>query len=221
MGEIISDYCRNTFMSLIFNAQAFNRLRPLSGTGFPLPRREKLRPPAGKLDNPVAQLVRFAAAMGLTELSAKTVHALRDHPYYRYAFYGIFRHADIISDNTFFAENDRPRFIALLRDPDLLNDEDIYHGILNYTNNFCGYLPGGLYRTQRGMVQNQPVLKAIERALRQLGKTESEILSLKHEMDMERCDPVDYSKRAAFMKMAVEVFHLVVKEGFDPAELWH
>lgn len=208
-------------MSMIFNAKAFDRVRPRTGTGFPLTRREKLRPPAGKLDNPVAQLVRFAAAMGLPELSAKTVLALRDHPYYRYVFYGIFRHADTISDNTCFAEHDRPRLLELLRDPGSLNDRDIYQGIRNYINNFTGYLPGGLYRENPSFARSvQPVLKAVDRALRQIGRSEKEVLSLHGEMKEEQHCYDDYSRRARFMQLALRAFELVVKDGFDPADLW-
>jgi hypothetical protein len=208
-------------MSMIFNAQAFDRLRPLSRAGLPLTRREKMRPPAGKFDNPVAQLVRFASAMGLSELSAKTVRALRDHPYYRYVFYGIFRHADTISDNTFFAEHQRPRLLELLRDPDLLTDQDIYQGILNYINNFVGYLPGGLYRMNpQYAISVQPILKAVDQALRQMGSDETEFLILRLKMEQERHRYDDHSKRAAFMKLALRAFDLVAKEGFDPAELW-
>ena len=207
-------------MSLIFNAQAFDRLRP-SGTGFPLTRREKMRPPVRKIDNPVALLMRFAGAMGLPELSTKTVQALRDHPYYRYVFYGIFRHADTISDNTCFAEHDRPRLLELLRDPASLNDQDIYHGIRNYINNFVGYLPGGLYRENPSFARSvQPVLKAVDRALRQMGSDETEFLILRLKMEQERHRYDDHSKRAAFMKLALRAFDLVAKEGFDPAILW-
>ena len=186
---------------MIFNAQAFDRLRPLTGTGIPLTRREKLRPPVRKIDNPVAQLVRFAISMGLPELSTKTVRALRDHPYYRYVFYGIFRHADTISDDTCFAKNDRPRLLALLRDPDLLNDQDIYQGILNYINNFVGYLPGGLYRMNpQYAISVQPILKAVDQALRQMGSDETEFLILRLKMEQERHRYDDHSKRAAFMR---------------------
>jgi len=208
-------------MSMIFNAQAFDRLRPLTGTGIPLTRREKLRPPTGKTDHPVALLMRFASAMGLSELSAKTVQALRDHPYYRYVFYGIFRHADTISDDTCFAKNDRPRLLELLRDPDSLNDRDIYQGILNYINNFVGYLPGGLYRMNpQYAISVQPILKAVDQALRQMGSDETEFLILRLKMEQERHRYDDHSKRAAFMKLALRAFDLVAKEGFDPAELW-
>lgn len=206
-------------MSLIFNAKAFDRIRPRTGTGFPLTKREKLRPPAGKIDNPVAQLVRFAISMGLPELSTKTVAALRDHPYYRYVFYGIFCHADSVSDNTFFAEHDRPRLLELLRDPDLLNDQDIYNGIEHYINNFMWYLPGGYYRTLAGM-NAQPVVKAVDRALRLLGRSEKEVLSLLREMKEEQHSYDEYSNRVKFMKLALQAFDLVIKEGFDPATLW-
>ena len=208
-------------MSMIFNAQAFDRLRPLSRTGIPLTRREKLRPPAGKTDNPVARLVRFASSMGLSELSTKTVQALRDHPYYRYVFYGIFRHADTISDDTCFAKNDRPRLLELLRDPDSLNDRDIYQGILNYINNFVGYLPGGLYRVNpQYAISVQPILKAVDMALRLMGRSETEVLSLLREMKEEQHSYDEYSNRVKFMKLALQAFELVVKEGFDPAILW-
>jgi hypothetical protein len=225
-NEINFSFFRNiSAMSMIFNAQAFDRLRPLSRTGIPLTKREKLRPPAGKIDNPVAQLVRFASAMGLSELSAKTVRALRDHPYYRYVFYGVFRHNDPISDNSYFAEKVRPRLLELLRDPDSLTDQDIYEGIEHYTNNFFWYLPGGFYRTPEGVKQKSygevhPVLEAVDRALRKLGLDETEVLIRRLKMEQERHLFEDYTHRAAFMKLAVRVFELVVKEGFDPAVLW-
>lgn len=207
-------------MSLIFNAQAFDRLRPRTGTGFPLISREKLRPPAGKAENPVAQLMRFACAMGLCELSAKTVRALREHPYYRYVFYGIFRHGDTISDDTFFAEHDRPRLLELLRDPDLLTDQDVYHGLRNYINNFIGYLPGGHYRSLDNPLV-RPVVKAVDRVLQQIGRDETGVLILRLKMEQERHCHEEYTDRAAYMKLALRVFDLVVKEGFDPADLWH
>lgn len=208
-------------MSLIFNAKAFDRIRPRTGTGFPLRKPGKPFPQVRRTNNPVAVLVHFAASLGLVALSARTVRMLRDHPYYRYAFYPLIRHFDPISSDTLFAESDRPRMIELLRDPDLLNDQDIYQGIRSYLNNFTGYLPGGIYRVPSILTRNQPIQTAVDRALRQMGRSEKEVRSLHWEMKEEQHCYDEYSKRARFMKLALQAFELVVKEGFDPAELWH
>ena len=201
-------------MTLIFNAKAFDKIRP---TSFPLPRWKKPFALIRQAKNPLAVVLHFAGRMGLTELPARTAQKLREDPYFRYAFWPVVWPVDPYDSRIPFAQQEQKRMGELLKDPDLFNDQDLYQGISLYLNNFTQYLPGGIYRDTswldpRDRRAMEPITDAVDRALRQLGKRKKEVLSLR----------TQYSKRAEFMKLALAVFNIVVeKDKFDPAELWH
>lgn len=213
-------------MTLIFNAAAFNNIRP-AGKHYSLRKLEKPVAYGRGTDDPLKLVLLFARSAGMDSLPGRTVWMLRHHPYFRYAFYPMIREADPFDLKSYFGQHRRKRLVKLLKHPDLLDDRDIYLGLQGYINNFICFLPGGMYRDPSRMDPEdfqaiKPIRDAVDRTLSDLQKSAREAESLHKKMKREMFSLTDYSKRAAFMKLALEVFNLLVdKYGFKPDKLWH
>ncbi len=210
------------------NVSVFNNLRPGAV------RLAKWKSPAAPqwTDNPVRAIMLFARYMGMEAIPEKTMDKLRHDPYFRYCFYLLNMHGTVYDKSFWIGKDYRESLLRLLKDPDSMTDKDLYQGLQYYINNFIVYLPGGY---QEGLIKElaetsanfQRILKAVNKVLKEKGMAEKAALLRAESKEEERegyqlpKDKESYAKRAEFMKLALEIFNVLVeREGFDPRELW-
>ena len=183
---------------------------------------KKQTPPVHQAnDTAVLAVFKFAKLTGLTSIPAQTIERLKTDPYYKYCFsllnndYKIYRSSD--------AAQVQARLKAILLDPELANDRDLFFGVRDHLNNFPGHMPGGLYREQFATLLDQfPEYDRSFQAVDGILGTKREIeLTLRKEAEQERCeDEANFTKRAAYLKFCLGIFDALVERGFSPEELW-
>lgn len=210
------------------NVSAFDKLRPVSV----LLAEWKSPSPPKWTENPVRAIMLFARHMGMRFIPEKTMDRLRHDPYLRYCFYLLNMNGTVYDRSSWIGKEYRNGLLRLLKEPDSMTDRDLYLGLQQYLNNFIGYLPGGfrvgLFKEIAEISESlKRIFNAVERALKEEGLTEKAVLlrteSKEEELEGYRLptEKESYAKRAAFMKLALEVFNVLVeRDGFYPQELW-
>lgn len=203
-------------MNVMFNVSVFDKLRT---TDLKLKPWKKSAVPK-HTNNPIKFIINFARYIGMKKIPGQTMRKLRHDPWFRYCFYQFAIPGQIYSD---FSQNRRLRLAELLKDPDKANGEDLCCGLQKYLNNFGAYMPGG--EARRSNILNnspetaaayKPIIEAVDRALAEKGLTEKAI-----NLQGAQFDHKNVSRQLEFLKLSLEIFNvLVMRDNFDPMELW-
>ena len=188
--------------------------------------KEPGRPPVHhEYDNPFLAITKFARFVGLTTIPAKTVEMLKTDPNYKYCFYKLLKAGSIYNTKSDLWTADRERLKAILIDPALHNDKDLFYGLRDYMNNFPLYFPGE--ETRRSYEADPancsymyPVFRAIDRVLGESGSKTSLGLSRAAQDERLRGDE-DYAQRTAHLKFCLGVFNALIDGGqFTYQQIW-
>lgn len=164
--------------------------------------------------------MKFARFMGMESIPAKTVEKFRTDPYFRYCFYRLKLHHTIYDMNNWPGNVARERLKTLLNNSELFTNEDLFHGLTQYLNNFIHYLPKGykrgLLEIPEAATRVRPIIAAVDQVLEEMGATEQAV-TLRAELDGNASNP----KGTEYLKLCLKVFNILVeRDGFDAKMLW-